>query len=122
MPTTELTIIVIKPIDNFLNILNPFTPVPFTARYNISYRNKLLLYSLHSFFSEFSLGRKLTPSGNRACDPVYRFDRCRIRNPHMSCRGEKILVFHKKRRKGFRKLNGHRQDLTNVVVKEIVIA
>ena len=38
------------------------------------------------------------------------------------CRGEKILVFHKKRRKGFRKLNGHRQDLTNVVVKEIVIA
>ena len=30
------------------------------------------------------------------------------------CRGEKILVFHKKRRKGYRKLNGHRQDLTNV--------
>ena len=38
------------------------------------------------------------------------------------CRGEKIRVFHKKRRKGYRKLNGHRQDLTNVVVKEIVIA
>ena len=38
------------------------------------------------------------------------------------CRGEKILVFHKKRRKGYRKLNGHRQDLTSVVVKEIVIA
>ena len=38
------------------------------------------------------------------------------------CRGDKILVFHKKRRKGYRKLNGHRQDLTNVVVKEIVIA
>ena len=38
------------------------------------------------------------------------------------CRGEKILVFHKKRRKGYRKLNGHRQDLTNVIVKEIVIA
>ena len=32
------------------------------------------------------------------------------------------VVFHKKRRKGYRKLNGHRQDLTNVVVKEIVIA
>ena len=30
-------------------------------------------------------------------------------------RGEKILVFHKKRRKGYRKLNGHRQDLTNLV-------
>ncbi|MCQ2324060.1 MAG: 50S ribosomal protein L21 [Paludibacteraceae bacterium] len=38
------------------------------------------------------------------------------------CRGEKILVFHKKRRKGYKKLNGHRQDLTNVIVKEIVLA
>ena len=36
------------------------------------------------------------------------------------CRGDKVLVFHKKRRKGFRKLNGHRQDLTNVVVNIIV--
>lgn len=38
------------------------------------------------------------------------------------CRAKKVLVFHKKRRKGYRKLNGHRQDLTNVVVKEIVLA
>jgi large subunit ribosomal protein L21 len=38
------------------------------------------------------------------------------------CRGEKVLVFHKKRRKGYKKLNGHRQDLTNLVVKEIVVA
>ena len=38
------------------------------------------------------------------------------------CRGEKSLVFHKKRRKGYKKLNGHRQDLTNVVVKDIVLA
>ncbi len=37
-------------------------------------------------------------------------------------RGEKVLVFHKKRRKGFRKLNGHRQDFTKVLVKEIVNA
>ncbi len=36
------------------------------------------------------------------------------------CRGEKILVFHKKRRKGYQKMNGHRQDLTNLIVKEIV--
>ena len=36
------------------------------------------------------------------------------------CRGEKILVFHKKHRKGYKKLNGHRQDLTNLVVKEII--
>ncbi len=35
-------------------------------------------------------------------------------------RGEKVLVFHKKRRKGFRKLNGHRQNFTEVLVKEIV--
>jgi large subunit ribosomal protein L21 len=38
------------------------------------------------------------------------------------CRGEKVLVFHKKRRKGYKKLNGHRQDLTNLIVKEIVLA
>ncbi len=37
------------------------------------------------------------------------------------CRGEKVLVFHKKRRKGYKKLNGHRQDLTDLLVKEIVI-
>ena len=37
------------------------------------------------------------------------------------CRGDKILVFHNKRRKGYKKLNGHRQDLTNVVVKEIAL-
>ena len=35
-------------------------------------------------------------------------------------RGDKVLVFHKKRRKGYRKLNGHRQDLTEIVVKEII--
>ena len=35
-------------------------------------------------------------------------------------RGDKVLVFHKKRRKGYRKLNGHRQDLTELVVKQIV--
>ncbi|MCQ2334890.1 MAG: 50S ribosomal protein L21 [Paludibacteraceae bacterium] len=37
-------------------------------------------------------------------------------------RGEKVLVFHKKRRKGYKKLNGHRQNFTQVVVKEIVNA
>lgn len=34
-------------------------------------------------------------------------------------RGDKVLVFHKKRRKGFRKLNGHRQDFTQLLIKEI---
>ena len=37
-------------------------------------------------------------------------------------RGEKVMVFHKKRRKGYKKLNGHRQNFTQVVVKEIVNA
>lgn len=39
-----------------------------------------------------------------------------------SVRGEKVLVFHKKRRKGYKKLNGHRQNFTKVLVKEIVNA
>ena len=34
-------------------------------------------------------------------------------------RGEKVLVFHKKRRKGYRKLNGHRQNFTELMIKEI---
>ncbi len=35
-------------------------------------------------------------------------------------RGEKVLIFHKKRRKGHRKLNGHRQDFTQLMINEIV--
>ena len=35
-------------------------------------------------------------------------------------RGEKVIVFHKKRRKGYRKRNGHRQDFTEVLIKELV--
>lgn len=37
-----------------------------------------------------------------------------------SVRGDKVLVFHKKRRKGYKKLNGHRQNFTQVIVKDIV--
>lgn len=36
-------------------------------------------------------------------------------------RGEKILVFHKKRRKGHKKTNGHRQYLTKVMIENIAI-
>ena len=32
---------------------------------------------------------------------------------------EKVLVFKKKRRKGYRKLNGHRQQLTRIEVTKI---
>jgi len=35
-------------------------------------------------------------------------------------KGDKVLIFHKKRRKGYRKLNGHRQQFTEVTVKEII--
>ncbi|MDR1369041.1 MAG: 50S ribosomal protein L21 [Dysgonamonadaceae bacterium] len=35
-------------------------------------------------------------------------------------KGEKVLIFHKKRRKGHRKLNGHRQQFTEIAIKEIV--
>lgn len=35
-------------------------------------------------------------------------------------KGEKVLVFHKKRRKGYQKMNGHRQYLTQILIKEIL--
>ena len=35
-------------------------------------------------------------------------------------KGEKVLVFKKKRRKGYQKLNGHRQYLTKIQIEEIV--
>lgn len=35
-------------------------------------------------------------------------------------KGDKVLIFHKKRRKGHRKLNGHRQQFSEVIVKEII--
>ncbi|GHS99412.1 50S ribosomal protein L21 [Bacteroidia bacterium] len=34
-------------------------------------------------------------------------------------KGDKVLVFHKRRRKGYRKLNGHRQQFSQIVIKEI---
>ena len=36
-------------------------------------------------------------------------------------RGEKVIVFKMKRRKRYRRKNGHRQDLTRVSVKEIKV-
>ena len=35
-------------------------------------------------------------------------------------KGDKVLVFKKKRRKGYQKLNGHRQQFTQVLVKDII--
>jgi large subunit ribosomal protein L21 len=35
-------------------------------------------------------------------------------------KGEKVLVFKKKRRKGYQKLNGHRQYLSHIQIDDIV--
>ncbi len=34
-------------------------------------------------------------------------------------RGDKVIVLHKKRRKGYQKTNGHRQDLSKVLIEKI---
>ncbi|RYD99822.1 MAG: 50S ribosomal protein L21 [Sphingobacteriales bacterium] len=34
-------------------------------------------------------------------------------------KGDKVLVFKKKRRKGYQKLNGHRQSLTKIKIVDI---
>lgn len=36
-------------------------------------------------------------------------------------KGDKVIVFHKKRRKGYRKKNGHRQSLTEIVIESILL-
>lgn len=43
---------------------------------------------------------------------------CEVISPLV--KGDKILVFHKKRRKGHRKLNGHRQQFTQVTIKNVI--
>ncbi|MDR2085485.1 MAG: 50S ribosomal protein L21 [Bacteroidales bacterium] len=35
-------------------------------------------------------------------------------------KGDKVLVFKKKRRKGYQKLNGHRDYLTKIMIENIV--
>ncbi|MDG3582592.1 MULTISPECIES: 50S ribosomal protein L21 [Galbibacter] len=35
-------------------------------------------------------------------------------------KGDKVIVFKKKRRKGYRKKNGHRQSLTEIIIESIV--
>ena len=36
-------------------------------------------------------------------------------------RGDKVLVFKKKRRKGYQKLNGHRQNFTQIQIQDIIL-
>ena len=34
-------------------------------------------------------------------------------------KGDKVIVFKKKRRKGYQTLNGHRQELTRIIIENI---
>ena len=43
---------------------------------------------------------------------------CEVATPLV--KGDKIIVFKKKRRKGYRRENGHRQFFTKVVIKDVV--
>ncbi len=43
---------------------------------------------------------------------------CEVAEPLV--KGDKVIVFKKKRRKGYRRKNGHRQYFTKVVIKEVV--
>lgn len=42
---------------------------------------------------------------------------CEVLTPLV--KGDKVLVFHKKRRKGYRKLNGFRHQFTELSIKEV---
>ncbi len=43
---------------------------------------------------------------------------CEVVNPLV--KGDKVLVFHKKRKKGHRKLRGHRQQFTELSIKQVI--
>ncbi len=43
---------------------------------------------------------------------------CEVVNPLV--KGDKVLVFKKKRRKGYRKLNGHRSQFTELKIKDLI--
>ena len=43
---------------------------------------------------------------------------CEVLSPLV--KGDKVLVFHKKRRKGHRKLNGYRHQFTELTIKNVI--
>ena len=43
---------------------------------------------------------------------------CEVLSPLV--KGDKLLVFHKKRRKGYRKLNGYRHQFTQLTIKQVI--
>lgn len=40
-------------------------------------------------------------------------------NDHV--KGDKVIIFKKKRRKGYKKKNGHRQSFTSITIKDIKV-
>lgn len=43
---------------------------------------------------------------------------CEVLSPLV--KGDKVLIFHKKRRKGYRKLNGYRHQYTELSIKQVI--
>ena len=43
---------------------------------------------------------------------------CEVKTPLV--KGEKVIIFKKKRRKGYRRKNGHRQYFTRIEIKDVV--
>ena len=43
---------------------------------------------------------------------------CEVKTPFV--KGEHVIVFKKRRRKGYRRLNGHRQIFTEIEIKEVI--
>ena len=78
------------------------------------------------------IGVKQSNNGSRVPDDVSHDEDVRVGAPFVEgakvvgeiisqIRGPKITVFKMKRRKGYSKKTGHRQDLTNLKIKEIVV-
>ncbi len=43
---------------------------------------------------------------------------CEVKSPLV--KGDKVIVFKKRRRKGYRRKNGHRQQFTELTIKQII--
>ncbi len=63
----------------------------------------------------------LVSSGNSVTVGTPTVDGARVAAQVLAhSKGDKVLVFHKKRRKGYSKMNGHRQALTELLVLGIL--
>jgi large subunit ribosomal protein L21 len=93
-------------------------------QFKVEKDNKIYVHRLEGEEgSEFELGRVLLVDN----DGEVVIGTPNIQNAVVKARilshlkGDKVLVFKKKRRKGYQKLNGHRQYLTRILIEDIVI-